>query len=376
VNEVLRVLQVEGSILDASSSERALAKAGYSLHCERVVTAAEMRAALAEQPWDVIISDYRLPQFDAPAALLLLHESGHDIPFIVVSSAIGEELALAIMKSGAQDYLLKNDLARLAPAVERELRDARTRKDRAMVAGALQESEERVEAQRATLERQTVSLQQRETLLREVHHRVKNNMQVMSSLLSLQARAALHPETRRMLEDNQNRIQSMALLHEILYQSEDLAMVDFPKYVLRTVDYLFRSFGVKDRQIRLRTELDQLELELDDALPFGLLISEVVSNSLKHAFPQGRGGEVSVFLRQHSDKTISLILSDDGIGMPRELDWATTRSLGLRLVRALAQQLRGTLEIRSQGGTEVRLTFQVRHRDPMGRAEFHASNGG
>jgi two-component sensor histidine kinase len=133
---------------------------------------------------------------------------------------------------------------------------------------------------------------------------------------------------------------------------------------------------VKDRQIGLRTELSELALELDDALPFGLLISEVVSNSLKHAFPQGRGGEVSVFLRQHSDKTISLILSDDGIGMPRELDWATTRSLGLRLVRALAQQLRGTLEIRSQGGTEVRLTFQVRHRDPMGGAEFRASSGG
>ncbi len=85
LNEILRVLQVEGSILDASSSERVLAKAGYSLHCERVVNASEMRAALAREPWDVIISDYRLPQFDAPAALLLLHESGHDIPFIVVS---------------------------------------------------------------------------------------------------------------------------------------------------------------------------------------------------------------------------------------------------------------------------------------------------
>ncbi len=364
MTEVLRVLQVEDSILDASFTERALAKAGYTLYSERVVTAAEMRAALAKQPWDVIISDYRLPLLDAPAALVLLHESGRDIPFIVVSGAIGEELAVAIMKAGAQDYLLKNDLGRLAPAVERELRDARTRKDRAMVAGALQESEERVQAQRATLERQTVSLQQRETLLREIHHRVKNNMQVMSSLLSLQARAALNPETRRMLEDNQNRIQSMALLHEILYQSEDLALVDFPKYVLRTVDYLFRSFGVKDRQIRLHTELDQLEIELDDALPFGLLISEVVSNSLKHAFPQGRGGEVSVFLRQQADTTISLILSDDGIGLPRELDWTTSRSLGLRLVRALAQQLRGTLEIRSQGGTEVRLTFQVRRRDP------------
>jgi two-component sensor histidine kinase len=364
MNDVLRVLQVEGSILDASSSERALARAGYSLHCERVVNAAEMQAALASEQWDVIISDYRLPQFDAPAALLLLHESGQDIPFIVVSGAIGEELALAIMKSGAQDYLLKDDLTRLAPAVEREIRDARTRQERSLAQGALQQSEERVEEQRATLERQTVSLQQRETLLREIHHRVKNNMQVMSSLLSLQARAAVHPETRKVLEDNQNRIQSMALLHEILYQSDDLAMVDFPKYVLRTVDYLFRSCGVKDRQIHLHTELDQLALELDDALPFGLLISEVVSNSLKHAFPDGRGGQVSVFLRQQSDTTISLVLSDDGIGLPRELDWTTSRSLGLRLVRALAQQLRGTLEIRSQGGTEVRLTFQVRRRDP------------
>jgi len=364
MNEVLRVLQVENSVVDASFTERALAKAGYTLYSERVVTAAEMRAALAKQSWDVIISDYRLPLLDAPAALTLLHDSGCDIPFIVVSGAIGEELAVAIMKAGAQDYLLKNDLARLAPAVEREIRDARTRKDRTLAEDALQQSEERVEAQRATLERQNVSLQQRDTLLREIHHRVKNNMQVMSSLLSLQARAALNPETRRMLEDNQNRIQSMALLHEILYQSEDLALVDFPKYVLRTVDYLFRSFGVKDGQIRLHTELDQLALELDDALPFGLLISEVVSNSLKHAFPPGRSGEVSVYLHQQSDTAISLRLSDDGIGLPPGLDWATTRSLGLRLVRALAQQLRGELEIRSQDGTEVRLTFQARHRDP------------
>jgi two-component sensor histidine kinase len=373
MNEVLRVLQVEDSILDASSTERALAKAGYTLYSERVVTAAEMRAALARQPWDVIISEYRLRHLDAPAALSLLHDSGCDIPFIVVSGAIGEEVGVAIMKAGAQDYLLKNDLVRLAPAVERELRDARTRKDRALVAGALQQSEERVESQRATLERQTASLQQRETLLREIHHRVKNNMQVMSSLLSLQARAALNPETRRMLEDNQNRIQSMALLHEILYQSEDLAMVDFPKYVLRTVDYLFRSFGVNDDQVRLHTELDQLALELDDALPFGLLISEVVSNSLKHGFPHGRRGQVSIVLRQQSATTISLFLSDDGIGLPQDLDWTTTRSLGLRLVRALAQQLRGNLEISSQGGTEVRLTFQVRHRDPMGGPELQVT---
>jgi two-component sensor histidine kinase len=175
-----------------------------------------------------------------------------------------------------------------------------------------------------------------------------------------------------MLEDNQNRIQSMALLHEILYQSEDLSMVDFPKYVLRTVDYLFRSAGMKDRRIGLTTELDPLALELDDALPLGLLISEVISNSLKHAFPEGRGGEVSVFLHQQSTTAVSLVLSDDGIGLPHGLDWTTSRSLGLRLVRALAQQLRGTLEIRSAHGTEVRLTFQVRRREskPAARSAF------
>src|ERR1700678_4238192 len=148
MSELLRVLQVEDSPSDAALTERFLTKAGYDVHSERVVNAAEMLAALAKQPWDIILADYRLPEFDAPSALSLLHQSGNDIPFIVVSGAIGEELAVAIMRAGAQDYLLKNDLARLAPAVERELRDARTRKDRAMVAGALQESEERVESQR------------------------------------------------------------------------------------------------------------------------------------------------------------------------------------------------------------------------------------
>src|SRR6202020_2492860 len=224
------------------------------------------------------------------------------------------------MKSGAQDYLLKDDLARLAPAVERELQDARTRKDRAIVAGGLQQSEERVEAQRATLERQTVSLQQRETLLREIHHRVKNNMQVMSSLLRLQSRGASNPETTRMLEENQNRIQSMALLDELLYQSNDLAVVDFPKYLRRMVEQLFRSYGVDDRRISLRTELDPVGLELDDALPCGLLISEVVSNCLKHAFPGGRAGELRILLRRQSPAMVALVLSDNGVGLPANLD--------------------------------------------------------
>jgi len=362
MSEPLRVLHVEASVSDAALTEGFLTESGFDVSSERVVNAREMRAALAKQPWDIIIADYRLPEFDASSALALLHESGRDIPFIVVSGAMGDELALAIMRSGAQDYLLKSDLTRLAPAVKREIGDAQTRRGRDQAERALNESEERLTLQGAAFDRQTELLQQRETMLREIHHRVKNNMQVMSSLLRLQSRAASNPETSRMLKENQNRIQSMALLHEILYQSDDLAVVDFSKYIRRMVDHLFSSYGVDKRQIRLHTELDPVGLELDDALPCGLLISEVISNCLKHGFPEGRKGEIRILLRRQSPTSVALVLSDNGVGLPAHLDWTTSRSLGLRLVRALAQQLRADLEIRTQGGTKVDLVFAPRRK--------------
>ena len=373
MGELLHVLQVEDSASDASLNERTLTKAGYAVHSERVMDAREMSAALAKQPWDVIIADYRLPEFDAPSALSLLHQSGRDIPFIVVSGAVGEELAVAMMRAGAQDYLLKDNLVRLAPAVDREIRDARTRRGREVAERALNESEQRFTVQGAAFDRQTELLRQRETMLREIHHRVKNNMQVMSSLLSLQSRVASNPETSRMLEENQNRIQSMALLHELLYQSDDLALVDFPKYIRRMVEHLFRFYGVDNRRIRLHCELDPVGLELDDALPCGLLISEVISNCLKHAFPEGRTGDVRILLRRRSPTTVALLISDTGVGLPANLDSTTSRSLGLRLVRALADQLRASLDIRSQGGTEVELAFTPRHKDKAADVQSRAS---
>lgn len=355
--ESLRLLQVEDSESDAALVERILTRSGHAVSSRRVVSASEMREALAQGSWDLIIADYRLPDFGAPSALSLLHESGLDIPFIVVSGAMGEEVAVAMMKAGAQDYLLKHDLARLGPAVDRELRDARTRREREQAENALRESEQRLAAQKGAMEQQAALLAQRETLLREIHHRVKNNMQVMSSLLGLQSRTASHPAISRMLADNQNRIQSMALLHEILYQSEDLAMVDFSKYIRRMVEHLFRSYGVDHHRIALRAAMDAVTLELDDALPCALLISEVVSNSLKHGFPDNRAGEIRIVLRRQGGSGVSLSMADNGVGLPEGLDWTSSRSLGLRLVRALSEQLHASVDIRSQGGTEVRLFF-------------------
>ncbi len=338
MSEELRLLQVEDSESDARLIVRRLESAGYDVQAERVDNAGELRSALARQAWDVIISDHQLPQFDASAALEVLQESGLDLPFIVVSGTIGEEIAVAMMKAGAHDYLLKENLARLAPVVGREIREARMRRDGKHTERALHE---------------------KETLLREIHHRVKNNMQVVSSLLGLQARAVSNEETRRMLQDTRDRIQSIALLHEILYESGELAAVDFPKYILQMTDYLVRSYRADQRRIQIQADIQRVGLDLDAALPCGLLVHEVVTNALKHAFPEGRAGEVRIVLRRQPAGTVGLELSDDGVGLPEGLDWTSARSLGLRLIREVANQLSATLHIESAGGTKVRLTIPI-----------------
>jgi len=206
-------------------------------------------------------------------------------------------------------------------------------------------------------ERIKTSLREKEALLKEIHHRVKNNLQVVSSLLGLQSRAVSDTQLRKMFQESQNRIHSMALLHESLYQSENLSQVNFPEYIRELAAHLFHSYGVAPERIHLRTDLDRLALNLDAAVPCGLIINELVSNSLKYAFPDGRTGEVRIELREHQGGMARLVVADNGIGLRSDLDWANTRSLGLRLVRTLAQQLGGELEVNSQTGTKVQLTF-------------------
>jgi PAS domain S-box-containing protein len=215
-------------------------------------------------------------------------------------------------------------------------------------------------AERAMAEEQIkASLRDKEALLKEIHHRVKNNLQVVSSLLGLQSRSVVDPEMRKMFRESQNRIHSMALLHECLYQSENLSQVNFPDYIRELAAHLFHSYGVAPERIHLRTNLDRLALNLDAAVPCGLIVNELVSNCLKYAFPDGREGEIRIELRKMQNGVTQLIVADDGVGLRSDLDWTTTKSLGLRLVRTLAQQLGARVEVSSQAGTEVQLTFAV-----------------
>ncbi|MBI4445760.1 MAG: PAS domain S-box protein [Acidobacteria bacterium] len=206
------------------------------------------------------------------------------------------------------------------------------------------------------------SLQEKETLLREVHHRVKNNLAVISSLFYLQSTYTRDEQTLRTLQESQDRVRSMALVHETLYQSDSFSALDFAEYAQVLSHHLFRTDGVVVGNIRLRTDLEQVNMSIDLAVPCGLILNELVSNALKHAFPNGQRGEITVSLHESANGFCLLQVADNGVGIPTDLDVNATRSLGIRLIRSLTRQLDSQFElVPNNPGTEARLTFQVQY---------------
>jgi two-component sensor histidine kinase len=199
------------------------------------------------------------------------------------------------------------------------------------------------------------SLSEKEVLLKEVHHRVKNNLQVISSLLSLQAGYAKDEEADEMFRESRNRVKSMALVHEKLYQSRELSRINFAEYLNELATDLFRAYGVDPRTVSLRIDVGDVFLGVDTAVHCGLIVNELLSNCLKHAFPAGRKGSVSITLRPSGDNRLRLTVRDDGVGFPKDVDFRNTKTLGLQLVQTLVQQLDGTADMHSNGGT----TFDI-----------------
>ena len=431
----------------------------------RADTESEYRVGLRWRP-DIILSDYNVPLLDAPRALqLLLEHQLENIPFIVVSGATGEDVAVEMMRRGATDYLLKDRLARLGPAVQRalgetKLRDGIRRAEQALrasdvrfssfmnnspalafikdrdghimyinntceqiwgvtladcfgktnrqlwpveVASRLEandtavirggqsshlmeeiclQSGQRVQMltfrflfaggdggrllggvsidiseQVRTQQALSAALAAKEVLLKEVHHRVKNNLQIISSLLSIQADSLQDAAAAEALRNSQERVHCMALIHERLHGEDEPDRLDFCHYAETLATDLFFSYGVSRERIRLRFELEPVSLGLNQAIPCGLILNELVTNSLKYAFPNQRTGEILIKLSCGAAGLVKLTVADNGVGLPANFDWKETHSLGLRIMNILGRQLDGTVQREAGSGTVFSLAF-------------------
>jgi len=205
-------------------------------------------------------------------------------------------------------------------------------------------------------EKLQASLREKEILLKEVHHRVKNNLQIIYSLLRLQQRTLKDPQATACLLDSQNRIEAIALIHEKLYQTDNLAQIDFREYIASLVENLHNSYNTRPQDITVETEVDKISLDINKAIPCGLIINELVSNALKYAFPN-RKGHIQVKLHADEHFNIRLTVKDNGIGLPKGFNLTQSNSLGLQLVHDFVDQLRGKLEMDCSLGTTFEIAF-------------------
>ena len=498
----LKILILEDVELDAELMEYEIRREGIDFVTRRVETEDGFLQELENFNPDVILVDHSLPHFDGITALEIVKNKIPDTPFIFVSGKIGDEFAVDVLKKGATDYVFKNNMSKLVPAIQRALNervelierrraeeelktaysqmeiriDERTHElsetnqmllgeiaERKLVEDALLESENKnnsllqaipdlmfiltgdgtfidykannsdllaipsaeiigkniseigledhdlkealqkiknaletdalesfeyhlndesdlkyyearfkklndyevlcivrdITEKRQAQDKINKSLKEKDVLLKEIHHRVKNNLQIVSSLLSLQSRYIKEPGSVEIFKESQSRIKSMALIHEKLYQTGDLTRIDLAEYVNELVSDLFRSYSVNTYLVKYKIKSNSILLDINTAIPCGLIINELVTNSIKHAFPDNASGEISIEIKCDADDFI-LKVKDNGIGFPKELDLNDIKTLGLQLVTNLTNQLEGEIKLSREDGT----CFQIKFNDP------------
>ena len=330
-------------------------------------------AACAEYDAHVAILDLRLPDMDGLALLNELKARAPSLQVIINTAYATLEAAMAAVNQDAFAFVQKmGDVAELLRYVHQAFhahfvgysaqleQEVQKRTEELSAANAALRQEiverERIEAQI------TAALQEKEVLLREIHHRTKNNMQVLSALFNFQASYTQDAETLQFLQAAQDRIMAMALVHDKLYQA-DLTTVNLKEYIAELAQMLFSNYQVHPRRVGLILDTDAVLMTIDTAVPCGLMINELLANAVKHAFPENRSGEITVALHVNADGVKELRIRDNGVGLPADFDLQHTHSLGFRLVKMIAElQLQGAVSIlRKAPGTEVIVRFKERH---------------
>ena len=317
----LRILLLEDSALDAELVTEALASAKLDIAVERVDTAADFTKAVQDGGWDIILADYRLPAFDGLSALEIVQARTPGTPFVFVSGALGEEVAVEALKRGATDYVLKHSLDRLPGTVLRALAEARERADKRQAQDALH----------ALLDRQTA-------LLHELDHRVKNNLQLLLSLIGIEIRQAGDDQSRQVLGRMRERMQALAAAHRDLYDGKGAARFDASSFAKGLCQEL--TAALPEVRIVPEFEVENVEVEAAKAAPIALLFNEIVVNALSHAYIE-RHGKLKLTLRIR-DGVLLFQLSDDAFS-PEEKQAAQNSASGT-VLRALSRQLDAHVE--------------------------------
>ena len=329
---------------------------------------------LNNDDFNVILLDLGLPDSQGIDTFIKLYEQEKKIPIIILTGLEDEENAIHAIQNGAQDYLIKgqsNDFMTrsIQYSIERKNTEEKLKNYQLHLEEMVENRTIQLENVIKKLELEILdhnktenqlksAVKEKEILLQEVHHRVKNNMQIISSLLSLQAMQLDDDEMIDILRDSQNRIRSMAMVHEKLYMSKDLSNINMSEYIKKLVLTLFDSYSTKKTQIMPILELDDIFMNIETGIPCGIIINELVSNSLKYAYPEDNKGTIFVGLKYKKDY-YELTVSDDGVGIPENINLEETpETLGLMLVNSLISQLDGSIEFNQDYNTEFKINFK------------------
>ena len=353
----IEVLNFEDDAADALIVTKALEKVFLmKFHITTAPRLDEGIDLLKNKHFDIALLDLKLPDSDGLGTFNRLRTEFPELPLIVLTGNEDDRLALQILREGVQDYLIKDQTT--GPLLAKAIRYAIER--------------HRVQSElNSRASKLAKALREKVVLLKEIHHRVKNNLQIISSLLNLQSRRIKDPQTLEIFHESCDRVQLMALIHEKLYTADDLSQLDFQDYLKTLSEMILRSYSNLSRAVKVDVQFKhEPHLGLDLAIPLGLIASELLSNSLKHAFPKGGKGTISIEMTQPTAATSMLRISDDGLGLPENFSMEQPSSLGLRLVKMLTQQIQGELEW-SRNPTSFTLVFPTRNKQK--KVEYETS---
>ncbi len=297
---------------------------------------------------DLVITDMVMPVMNGLEMVKEIKKIASDAKFVVMSAYSEKDSFVESIHLGIDGYLMKPVEAKKLLSLIDEFAGITLMK---------WELERKEKKRREAEEYLKKSLEEKDILLREVHHRVKNNMQIISSILRMQSRNIDDPKLKDILQESQNRIHTMALIHENLYNHESLANIKFSTYIKSLSGNIARTYASQHANIKFEYKMDDAYLPIDTAIPCGLIINELISNSFKYAFNGNSTGMININFKELKENAYQLIVSDNGIGIPANIDITKTKSLGMKILHKLVQQIDGTLQSDFSNGTKFTITF-------------------